>query len=157
MKGLAAILAVAIIGLAWLAQRQQASIQTLQQDFRELAAKLVERDKTASLEMQEKCSRQAEHVLSISGFKDGLAGQENHYNANLNRCFVQVGHTSVGGRSLTGYKALSDAFEGKLFGELSWLSGPNRVLLCQVTMPDGRQQRCTSQEEYEELTKTYMQ
>jgi hypothetical protein len=92
-----------------------------------------------------------------------MAGYENHYNAKLNKCFILTQSTSTNfAPTIWTYKSLFDAFEGKSYGEYAWHTVKNKKFWevppfqCKVLLQSGEEQICKSDEEFQELTKSYM-
>ena len=160
------LLLVAVGGLAYFSLSQYAAIKDHERQIRELNAKVESRSKMASLELQEKCSKQAALAYAESGWaKEPAAGYENHYNDKLNKCFVIMQNMDTKtekGRVIT-TKFLSDAFEGKNLGNYFWESDKVKKFwevapsMCDVTVPSGEKKVCHSSDEFEELIKVYMQ
>jgi hypothetical protein len=60
-----------------------------------LNTKIDARGKTASLELQEKCSKQAREEYAENGWKkEPMASYTNHYKEKMNKCFVLIGSTT---------------------------------------------------------------
>ncbi len=168
MKVSAAILAVAVIVLAFQFYRQQATIREQQVRLSELTAKVTIGEANAKshlLDYQEKCAEQARKAFNDLGFKpNDMAGYENHYNAQLNRCFVSVQNTDTKyAPTIWTHKTLFDAYEGKEYGDYSWHTVENKKywevppFMCKVVLPSGDDQYCKSDDEFEKLIKTYME
>jgi hypothetical protein len=153
------VLVVAVIGLGILAYFQEASL-------RELREKVEHVPKKATLELQEKCARQArQDFIQLGWDKDPLASFSNHYNERLNKCFMLLADTDykTAAPDVFHNKHLEDAFEGKVFGEYSWKSQKDKgywdvpPLECTVTLPSGEQKLCHASEEFDDLIKAYME
>ena len=131
----------------------------------ELNAKLESRLKRANLELQEKCAKQAYEAFKINGYEqDKMAGFTNHYNEKLNRCFVEIENTSVNSGTISTYKSVSDAFEGKGYGSYGLHTDKKKKYWevppfeCKVTLPSGEEQICRSSDEFDALIKNnYME
>jgi hypothetical protein len=152
--------------LGFVAYSQAVAIRELQRQVLELSAKVESKARNASLDLQEKCAKQAQEVFKVSGKeKEQLAGFENHYNEKLNRCFMTIQDTDVktapGG--ITTSKFLLDAFEGKYLGTFIWQSDKLKKarevppFQCDVTLPSGEKRVCHSSDEFNELVRGYMQ
>jgi hypothetical protein len=85
----------------------------------------------------------------------------NHYNEQLNKCFVLMQSTdtrSTPGSVLTS-KTLMDAFEGTSYGDIALereRGQQNSVIYCSVTQPSGEETSCKSEKEFGTLTDIYM-
>jgi hypothetical protein len=168
MKVSAAILAVAVIVLAFQFYRQQATIRAQQVHLSELTAKIAVSEANAKsnlLDYQEKCAERARKAFNDLGYKpNDMAGYENHYNTRLNRCFVLV--QNIDAKHLPTIwtnKNLFDAYEGKTYGEYNWHTVKDKKywevppFMCKVVLPSGDDQYCKSDDEFEKLIKTYME
>jgi hypothetical protein len=122
--------------------------------------------KAATLDLQDKCARQAHETFKNLGWdKEPLAGYGNHYHVGLNKCFILIYNTSSdssdSGR-LTTVKLLLDAFEGATYGDYEWDSEKDKKYwevkpyICDITLPSGESTHCQSQDEFDEVVKTYM-
>jgi len=167
MKLLASFLLLVVLVLAFQIYRQQAVIRDLQNQLlglqRQVEANSVPR--TAPLEYQEKCAEQAGKAFREIGYtpKD-MAGYENHYNTKLNKCFLLAQNTDAKhSPTIWTFKSLSDAYEGKSYGEYSWHTVKDKKywevppFSCKVVLPSDEEHICKSDEEFEELIKVYMQ
>jgi hypothetical protein len=120
----------------------------------------------ATLEQQEKCAKQAEKIanntpesikLLLGASKQLPVGSSNHYNVQLNRCFVEIDIDDYPSTS----RQLSDAFEGVVYGSFSWhvVEGKKYWEVppseCWVNDASGKKQQCKSNEEFDALLKPY--
>jgi len=153
------LLVLAVVALGILAYSQETSL-------RRLTERIDHASRTASLELQEKCARQARQDFTQLGWdKDPSASSSNHYNGQLNKCFVLIEDTDTKSvpDTVISSKHLEDAFEGKVFGDYSWMSQKGKKYWevppaeCTVTLPSGEQKDCHSSEEFDELIKAYME
>ncbi len=107
------------------------------------------------LELQQKCADRAR-----TAFKDltvtARDSYENHYNASLNKCFINVEQIFVG-PEVTITVGLYDAFENKKYASLIVMSHKKEPQLCRVMQVNGEEQVCNSDAEYKNLIKTYME
>jgi hypothetical protein len=121
----------------------------------------------ASLELQDKCAKQARDVFRLKGWTDEQnATFENHYNARMNKCFIAERSLSKS-RSSDGTffisRNLTDAFENKSYASYGWKSVKGETaaavapFVCYVTPPSGEQQKCHSEKEYDELARVYLE
>lgn len=141
-------------------------IAQLESQNRELTAKLEALTKSKTLDLQEQCAKQAREEFKFMKWdKEPLASYTNHYNAKLNKCFVEIQSTDAktAPPDIITNKTVSDAFEGKGYGEYIWKS--DRVkkywevppLQCKVTLPSGEDKFCHSSDEFDQLLKQYME
>jgi hypothetical protein len=118
--------------------------------------------KTASLELQEKCAKQAKEFLSQFR-NDDVVETLNHYDVGLNKCFVETRTSSFMSGNHGESEILTDAFEGKNYGVYIFWSEPNKPdwqvspSECKVTLPSGAETTCHSSDEFDALVKQYMQ
>ena len=167
MKLLATFLLVLVAILAFRIYGQQATIRDQQIQLLDLQKQVAANSapKKTPLEYQEKCAEQARKSFNEMGYKPkDLAGYENHYNSQFNKCFIMVQNTDTTySPTIWTHKSLSDAYEGKTYGEYSWHTIKNKKywevppFMCKVVLPTGEDRFCKSDEEFEELTKGYME
>lgn len=166
MKNLVISLLVASVAiLGAIALSQIAALRREREQTRQLNMKLAAMPKTPSLDLQEKCATQARKEFNELGWnKNAMAGFSNHYNTRLNKCFMQIQNTdtrSVKGAILTS-RAVSDAFEGVVYGSYIWSTEKGKKywevppLECKVTLLSGEEKSCHSSEEFDSLVKQYM-
>ena len=114
--------------------------------------------KTSDLDLQEKCARQA-----ASFFRDGyaqkkMATYESHYNQRLDRCFMMVYDMSDVSGTVVLIKDLYDAFGGADLGTFARSTDKNgQSTRCFFTLPSGEEKACSTEKEFKELVKVYMQ
>ena len=116
-----------------------------------------------TLALQEKCTEGAKKFFYDRGFKFVVEKGDNgtqfnnyqcHYTKKLDKCFILI--TSFSYRKSDGkeepfhYEALCDAFEGKIYGEISGLVGGSITGTVMGKF-------CKSQDEFEALIKPYME
>jgi hypothetical protein len=165
MKAIIIILLVAAIGLSVLLFRQNVTIASqgarLAAVDAELSA-LKQQSKSVSLDLQVKCSEQAKKAFVQGGFKANTAGYENHYNAKLNKCFIDMQNTTSLGKEFLTNRYVFDAVEGKQYGTYGWRSVHGKKywevppISCEVELPQGEKQHCNSEEEFSKLVQIYM-
>ena len=167
MRNLLIVLLTMSVGaLGLLLYSNTAELRKQQQRVDGISAKLESLPKTISFDLQERCARQATQEYKRQGYATHqMADFTNHYNSKLNKCFMQIQDTdsnSVRGTIITS-KQLSDAFEGKVYGNYIWNTEKNKKfwevppLECTVTLPSGEQTICHSSEEFDSLVKQYME
>lgn len=137
-------------------------VEKLERENRELAAKLETLSRTSSLDAQAKCAEQAEKNFANAGFDPGgIQDYTNHYNAKMNKCFVLMSSTRA--EPPRQFKTLTDAFEGKSYGDYFWINKDGKQyyevkpFVCKVVLPNGEDRVCGSQQEFETLIKAYME
>jgi len=161
----ALIVALAVLG--YLLHSDNAVLTDQQRQIHELSTKIEARAKTASLELQEKCSKQAREEFVEDGWKkEPMASFANHYNEKMNKCFILIQNTTptkpADGTFFTG-KILLDAFEGKAYGQYDWKSDKVKKYWevapfnCKGTLLSGEEKFCHSSDEFDKIVKLYMQ
>jgi hypothetical protein len=159
-KVLSGVLLIIVLGL-WAAERSKsAEIAKLEDNLR--ASKTMA--ETVSLEMQGKCAKQAAVSFAESGWKrTALVDYTNHYNAGLNKCFIEITSTEIEHGGPSHSTILADAFEGKVYGRYLWINSQGKKWWevtpteCTVTTVSGDEKSCSSSEEFDALVKAYMQ
>jgi hypothetical protein len=169
MRGFVVFIILAfILGIGYLLHHDQSVITEQGKRIEKLSAELAankSEQKGASLEYQEKCAAQAKRTFDELGYKARkLAGYENHYNAKMNRCFVEIDDTDTSySPTIWTHKILQDAYEGKMYGQYHWHTMKDKKywevppFQCKVLSLSGEDQSCNSDEEYETLIKVYME
>jgi hypothetical protein len=81
----------------------------------------------ATLDLQEKCSKQAQIAFDKIGFQArDNASFTNHYNVKFNRCLIETEQDavpfSISPDVFWTYKVVSDAYEGTVFASYAWHS-----------------------------------
>jgi hypothetical protein len=159
------LLVVAVVVLGLYAYSRNAALQEQRRQVRELTAKLDSVPKTASLELQEKCAKQAREEFKT--YWEGREGADfsNHYNTKLNKCFIRIQYidSKTARGDIWTYRTLFDAFEGKEYAEYTWKSDKVKKywevppIVCKVTLPSGEEQICHSSEEFDAFVKQYIE
>jgi|SRR5580704_3788174 hypothetical protein len=166
MRVIVSFLVVACIALAYLVHSQSSTLKQQQEEIKELGARVQAMPKNATLELQEKCAKQAREEFNVDGWeKEKLAGFSNHYNVALNKCFILIENTDTKTTPGTIWtnKTLTDAFEGKVYGEYMWHSDKVKKywevppVRCKVTTLSGEEQNCASSGEFDALLRQYME
>ena len=160
------LLAVSVGGLSVLLYSQTAALREQRRQVRELTARLE--SKTASLDLQAKCAKQAHEAFKINGYgfeKNEMAVLSNHYNEKLSKCFVLIEDTDA--KTVPGIiyenKTVSDAFEGKVYAQYGWHTDKVKKYWevppyrCKVMLPSGEEKICHSSDEFDALVKEYME
>lgn len=139
-------------------------IARLEKQNHELEAQIQKQQAAATFDLQERCAEQSRKTFNDLGFKaKDLASYENHYNEKLNKCFIEIRNStpSSDGRMVVS-RNVSDALEGKVFGEYIWQSDKVKKywevapLMCKVTLPSREDRLCKSEDEFKELLKPYL-
>jgi hypothetical protein len=124
----------------------------------ELRARIATVSKAASPELQQKCADQAREVFShdVLASKDPLSSFTDHYNTELNRCFVLIHSSVVNAKDGTVLETnfLSDAYERKSYAVYR---KENDKVICSVALPSGEKAACHSTDEFDDLIRAYMQ
>jgi hypothetical protein len=166
MKTFTTFLLLLVVMLGFQLYRQHATIREQQSRLVDLQRQIAANStpKTA-LEYQEKCAEQARKAFVGTGYKlEQGAGYENHYSTELKRCFILTQSTDAkNSPTIWTYKFLSDAYEGKSYGEYAWRTVKHMKywevppVTCRVVLPSGEEHICKSDEEFGELIKVYME
>jgi hypothetical protein len=145
-------------------QELGAKLNNVEKENQELTAKLNGVTKGASLELQKKCADQSASEFKTWGWnKKPLAGYDNHYQQNLNKCFVRIENSEFTNNVPATSITVSDAYEGKVYGDYQWINTEGKKywevkpFICKVTLLSGEQKFCHSKEEFDELVKVYME
>jgi hypothetical protein len=164
-----ALLLVCVAVLGFIARSQSVALREQQRKVRELNAKLESNSTPAvSLELQEKCARQAREEFKHEGLEGKqTANFSNHYNPKLGKCFVEVEYTDFktpGGIFVS--RTVVDAFEGKVYASYMWNNNTKKKywevppLKCSVTLLSGEEKLCNSEdgpEGFNAQVKQYME
>lgn len=99
-------------------------ISKLEKQNQELIAEIKRGQAAAHFDMQAKCARDSKVWFNENwgrGDKGTLSlSYINHYNKNLNKCFIEVEyHYKLGGESWTNHESLWDIYENTQYGEFS--------------------------------------
>ena len=142
-------------------------VAQLEKQNKELMAKLEDVSKQSSLDLQSKCAKQAREEFNSEGWRaDTLAAFTNHYNKQLSKCFIEVTSSdtkTAGDGTIFQSTVVSDAFEGKTYGEYHWKSDKVKKywevppFLCRVTSMTGQETVCHSDDEFKAAVKQYME
>ncbi len=164
MKSWSVLILIVVVAGAFLAYREIASLKsTLQQQQTELESlkkKQAVEIVAPPIELQEKCSGQAQRIFEQLGWNaKGSDSYENHYNPKLNRCFILI--STWNATAVT--KNLSDAYEGKVYGSYVWFPSKGKKYWevspteCWVLLPSGEKATCQLDAEFDNLAKIYME
>jgi len=120
----------------------------------------------ATLDLQEKCSKQATLAFEEMNFQyRDRTSFTNHYNVKLNRCLIETEQYMVPSSPdiFWTYKNVSDAYEGTVFASYAWHNDTVKKywemppVACEVTLPSGEEEVCSSSDEFDKMVKIYMQ
>jgi hypothetical protein len=154
------VLLVAICALWASEHSKSAQIAKLENDLHAIKSTSA----AANLETQGKCARQAQVAFTEAGWKRSASvDYTNHYNAELNKCFIEITNNEIEHGQPSRSILLADAFEEKEYGSYLWINSQGKKwwevspLECEVTLISGEKQHCASSEEFDKLVNTYMQ
>ncbi len=115
------------------------------------------------LAVQDQCKDQAQARFRQLGWEGhGAATFKSHFNAKLDKCFVQIESSKASFDMVWSTVTLSDANSGSNIGSYSWRGAtgqkPAEVppFTCVVTMLSGEHRTCTSDAEFRGLIAAYM-
>lgn len=164
MKNLLAILLVAVLALTY--KLYETSNLTKQQtnQIAVIQNKINGFTKTADLDLQAKCSKQASFMFNELGYnKSGnfgsLSSYQSHYNNKFNKCFLSI--YSVQGKFVN--QSVIDAYEQKVFATYMWTADKNKKysevvpMLCLVMPNTKYETKCSSEEEYKSYVAKLME
>jgi hypothetical protein len=153
-------LLIAVLALFWGERSKSAQISRLKRDLQ--ASKSIV--SAVSLETQGKCSKQATIAFAEGGWKrNAFVDYTNHYNAALNKCFVEITDNNLIDGHPSHSTTLADAFEGKVYGTYTWINSQEKKwwevspVECTVTTISGEEKHCSSSDEFDALVKGYME
>ena len=138
-------------------------INQLEKQNQDLQAQVDKQQQASDFDLQAKCSSQAQKVFQEGGYDMNIMDSyTNHWNKNLNKCFVLIMSGSTTDGVLSSSKILLDALEGKAYGDLIvkrdkkiWEQTP---LICEM-IDDGNQSNmkvCNSEAEFDNFADSYM-
>jgi hypothetical protein len=159
-----------LIPALFLAACNSDRIAQLEKQNHDLSTRLDLLSKQASLDLQNKCAEQARLEFSRNGWEKfdsvkHMASLTNHYNAKLNKCFMEVEDTDATAiaEGVAVNKIVSDAFERRTYGEYTWFSDKKKKywevapFMCKVIPPSGTTVFCKSSDEFDALIKPFME
>jgi hypothetical protein len=149
-------------------------VARLEKENKELRDKLDTAPKTASLDLQEKCAKQARIEFNAGWNKpeNHKASQSldftNHYNSKYGKCFMEttLSSTAVDINKETfimTQRYVEDAFEGKSYADFAWRTHQGKKYwevpptMCTVRPIFGQEVSCTSTDEFDSLIKQFME
>jgi len=124
--------------------------------------------KSRSLDLQDKCARQAREAFKEYREEDArllgkrpeqLLSFRNHYHERLNKCFIEIeGDDFLRDGTSTTFRTVSDAFEGNVYASFAARSNRELPGVCKVKLlPGGEEKTCRSEKEFEALVEQYME
>lgn len=175
MKGIATVLLIAALVLAWLLSEAGSKNSQLQSQITELNSKLNDKSALENLELQEKCSLRVTKVMNHPNYAHPVQSgvnvyreQQSHYNGKLKKCFAVIrGNTTD--KSASDYSSftswLIDAYEERTYASYIWAASTatdkkNFMLqptVCTLTHSLSNERRCQSYKEYEAFVALYME
>jgi hypothetical protein len=162
MKTIIGILLAIVMALVWRLNTEMDLNRQQQSHVVELTAKLNSKTASESLELQGKCSQQAQSVFLQLGYKNGgLDVYESHYNPKLTKCFMTIYSMNMNGGAIT--QNLFDAYEQKQYATYFWM--PDKVKkywevppkICSLNPGTPNETVCKSEDEYKAFVARYMQ
>ncbi len=155
------VLVICVAALGYLFHSQNTTLAAQQHQIKELNAKVETRANSTSMELQERCSKQAREQYNAEGWREEpMASYTNHYNDKLNKCFLLIQNTALPktkNELVVRMRVLVDAFEGKTYAEFPSVGSRAMPDICNGTSPTGEEKRCHSDSEFDDLVKLYMQ
>jgi hypothetical protein len=171
MKNLSILTVAIVVGvLGFLLYSETIELREQRERVRDLTAtlnSLRSAQSTVSLDVQEKCAKQAEKEAEADvRQKSSMTDFSSHFNPKLGKCFVEIKDgrsdmTAPGTFMIS--RLVVDAFEGKVYGSYVWQSEKGKKafevqpLDCTVKLPSGEESTCKSSDEFDELVKQYME
>ncbi len=120
--------------------------------------------KNASLDEQKKCDAQASKVYHEGRARDGFHGEDStgmngytsHFDPATNICYVWVRYSKIDDKTITFADAISDAFEGRLYGSYLWFNPGKKAWEVEPTecwVKPRKQDKitCKAQDEFDSL------
>ena len=163
MKVVISILLAIIVVLAWLFTSELA---TNKQQHTQLSTQLADKTKLENLQLQEKCTQQAEKMFHTLGYKVNQPNADvdtyqSHYNQKLEKCFMTIESSSL----TTGFinKVMLDAFEQREYAEYTWMPQGDKKYwevppkICKLIVSTKNEQTCKSDDEYKAFIATYIE
>ena len=139
------------------------AIREQRQQIQALTAKLDSALNVPSLDLQEKCAKQASEEFNLEGGNQKEGGSFlSHYDGKLKKCFVETLDAGVDKifHKPEVNRLVTDAFEGRIYAQYSWMNLKDEKYwdvapsICKVTFPaSGEQRTCHSSKEFDSLVK----
>ncbi len=121
----------------------------------------------ASLAQQKMCDEQAgkefrgnRSIDSIPKSSTDISSYTSHYDPAVNVCYVRVNSSSIG-KIPVETDVVYDAFGGRVYANYIWVNSQNKKYwgvspsTCEIDIPGKPAEKCTSAEEFNELTEKY--
>ena len=170
MRAAIGILIIAIGALAWLLTSELAANNQQRKQLEQLTTQLAGKSKLENLQLQEKCTEQAEKVFRALGYQGNQQNgngdvYQSHYNQKLGKCFMAIESTNVTTRPGTMFsnKILLDAYERREYAEYTWISQKDKKYwdvpptICKLITSSASEQTCKSDDEYKAFVANYME
>ena len=174
MKVAVAVLLAIVLALVWGLTTEMVTNRQQRSQITELTSKLSDSSTRENLELQERCTLQAEKAFKQLGYKDGGELQNgvettyrSHYNAKLSKCFIGLESNTFVTRTNTlmgtKVKYLLDAYEKRAYGEYMWIPREGKKywevppVLCRLSPLSADENFCKSDEEYTAFEARYME
>ncbi|HEX7686110.1 MAG TPA: hypothetical protein VF453_00325 [Burkholderiaceae bacterium] len=164
--GIGMVVLALAIGNVWQYAVNRTDVSELQALAASQAATATAQASKTSITEQKRCAEIAAQAFARMGF-DGvrhpLATFTNHYSRRFSRCYIDFQDTQVTGKSFAVDRQIVDALENKSYGSYMWINGTDKKYWevkpaeCYVLTSTGIKQICTSDKEFEQLAKTYME
>lgn len=166
-SALALVLVVGAVAAFWVWRTISQQAETIRVLEKKASAASAVSDshstRAPDLALQQACADAARKWWATTGWttKD-LAGYENHYNARMNRCFVDYQSTTADKVSVLTDRQIMDVFENKTYGEFMtynpgdkkyWELKPSK---CEVRI-GADLVKCDGEHQFSDLAKAYME
>ena len=174
---LIAIMVALAVALGWQLTVEKATNSQMQGQLAELTSKLGDRAAHENLDLQAKCSVQAEKVFRqvdkelrqppVFGMTTLVNShfQTSHYNTKLNKCFMLTESSTsldMNVRSST-FINLSDAYEQRVYAAYMWTSDKVKKYwevpptVCTLIPSSAEEATCKSKEEFDAFVARFME
>ncbi|RZF23850.1 hypothetical protein EVC45_42035 [Paraburkholderia sp. UYCP14C] len=167
MRIVCAILLVVLIGVTWQLKNEIDANRLQAADIQSLSARLADKAKRETFDLQQKCAAQAEQTFHRLGYREGQSTGDvisaifqAHYNPEHNQCFMTLETLLKGGFQ---FKSLFDAYENRTYAEYDWMPQEgksfDKVLpaVCRLVASTGNERTCKSEDEYRAFVAHYME
>jgi hypothetical protein len=168
MKGLAVVLFLAVIALAWALVVEVGTDRRQRGQIQQLTSRLGKESRLDQLKLDERCAAKAKSVFEAMGYKEMQTGVntdswQSHYNPKLSKCFMTVESTGVSNETQFISRILLDAFERRIYGQYTWTSRKDKKywevppMLCVLSESSSSEQNCKSEDEYKAFVAKYIE
>jgi hypothetical protein len=167
-KLLPALFLICIVVLGVIVHLHSVALREQRRELQELSARVESNSTpTVSLDLQEKCAKQAHEEFKHEGLEGKpLAEFSDHYNPKLGKCFVEVDYTDAKSNQMFVSRTVMDAFEGRVYASYIWNNSSKKKywevppIKCSVTMLSAEERTCSSDsgpDGFDALIKQYME